>query len=104
MNSDGTGLTRITNEGESADPTFPFFPVFSPDEQEILIKVDQEGNDEIYAVNSDGTDRVNVTNNDSAHDSQPTFSPDGKKMAFVSQRYDDSGKFVSEIYLMDLDR
>jgi Tol biopolymer transport system component len=50
----------------------------------------------------DGTDQTNLSNSPSSHDKQPTFSPDGKKMAFVDTRPDNSGNYVAEIYVMDL--
>jgi Tol biopolymer transport system component len=40
---------------------------------------------EIYKINSDGSGRKNLTNN-SAFDNDPIFSPNGKKIAFRSNR------------------
>ena len=54
-----------------------------------------EGNDEIYIENADGSNKINLTNN-SANDIQPALSPDGKKIAFVSDR---DGSW--EIYIMN---
>ena len=52
---------------------------------------------EIYTMNADGTDQTNVTNNP-GRDSDPVFSPDGNKIAFVSDR---DGNF--DIYVMNAD-
>ena len=56
-----------------------------------------EGNSEIYIMNADGTNPVNLTNNE-AWDFNPSWSPDGKKIAFSSDR---DGNL--EIYVMKAD-
>lgn len=64
---------------------------------------ERDGNSEIYAVNADGTDPVRLTTN-TATDEGPAWSPDGKRIAFVSNR--DSGAEPlggSDIYTMDAD-
>jgi CSLREA domain-containing protein len=53
------------------------------------------GPGEIYVMNSDGSGRVNLTNDDS-YDLSPRWSPDGTKIAFVSDR---SGNM--EVYVMN---
>ena len=55
------------------------------------------GNQEIYTMNPDGTDQRRLTN-EKAPDEGPTFSPDGKRIAFMSQR---AGGF--EIFVMNAD-
>ena len=52
---------------------------------------------EIYIINIDGSNQQNLTNNP-AEDYAPTFSPDGSKIAFVSNRDGNS-----EIYIMNID-
>jgi serine/threonine protein kinase len=59
---------------------------------------DRDGNQEIYMMDIDGSNLINLTNN-SADDSFPAFSPDGKRIAFVSDR-----DWNDDIYLMDSDR
>jgi Tol biopolymer transport system component len=61
------------------------------------------GNENIYAMRSDGSGLTNLINTDSASETAPTFSADGTKMTYASGRYDDSGKReVFEIYVMNL--
>ncbi|MDQ3883492.1 MAG: hypothetical protein M3243_05505, partial [Thermoproteota archaeon] len=56
------------------------------------------GNDEIYVMNPDGSDQTNLSNND-ADDFNPSWSPDGEKIAFSSDR--DNGNF--DVYVMNAD-
>ncbi len=57
-----------------------------------------DGDGEIYVMNADGTDLARLTNND-ANDVQPSWSPDGQKIAFDSYGY----KIPAEIYTMNSD-
>ena len=51
-------------------------------------------------MNIDGSEQVNLTNN-LEDDSDPSFSPDGSKIAFTSGR--DDYNQISEIYIMNVD-
>lgn len=59
----------------------------------------RDGNPEIYTANADGTNVVRLTN-DSSDDTHPAWSPDGKRIAFVSSR---AGQGTSDIYVMNAD-
>ena len=54
----------------------------------------RDGNQEIYVMNADGSGQTNLTDN-SADDTYPTWSPDGVRIAFQSDRDGDE-----EIYSM----
>lgn len=60
-------------------------------------KLNHSANDEVYSINADGTDLINLTNN-SADDRWPSWSPDGQLIAFCSNR---DGQ--DRIYLMNAD-
>lgn len=57
----------------------------------------RDGNEEIYTINPDGAGLTRLTQN-TALDDDPAWSPDGKKIAFMSAR--DGNQ---EIYVMDAD-
>lgn len=57
----------------------------------------RDGDQEIYVMNSDGSDERNLTN-DPDDDFDPDWSPDGSQLAFASNRTDQV-----QIYVMDAD-
>lgn len=91
MNADGTGEQQLTNTGGDYNPTW------SPDGTKIAFTSDREGNRDIFVMNANGTNPVNVTNSP-GWDSDPAWSPDGTRIAFRSER--DSN---AEIYVMEAD-
>jgi hypothetical protein len=63
----------------------------------IAITSNRDGNNEIYTMEADGSDRLNLTRNP-ADDRSSKWSPDGTRIVFASDR---DGNF--EIYAMDAD-
>jgi Tol biopolymer transport system component len=63
----------------------------------IVFESNRDGNDEIYTMNSDGSNQTRLTFNE-ASDSSPDWSPNGRQIAFVSKR--DRNK---EVYVMGAD-
>lgn len=57
----------------------------------------EDGNLEIYSMNADGSELTRLTN-ETAKDTQPVWSPDGTRIAFVSERDGDR-----ELYVMNAD-
>jgi Tol biopolymer transport system component len=65
--------------------------------EKIVFQSDRDGNSEIYVMDADGSNQINLTNTPEG-EYYPAWSPDGTKIAFVSQ-----GDGNQEIYVMDAD-
>lgn len=82
-NADGTGPeTRLTTEGIARVHSW------SPDSSQIYFNNNLEGfpgNNEIYRMNADGSNQVNLTNR-ATSDVAPAVKPDGTKVLFHSNR------------------
>jgi len=63
---------------------------------QIAFSSTRDGNLEIYVMNADGNNQIRLTNHPEA-DFQPSWSPDGSRIAFVSDR--NGGN--DQIYVMD---
>lgn len=58
---------------------------------------------EIYIMRADGTHIVRLTKNWNASDRSPAFTPDGKRIVFLSNRDATGGAGNAEIWVMDTD-
>jgi serine/threonine protein kinase len=87
-----------TNNPSPSPTSTPIPPIATPTPSgRIAFISNRDGNNEIYAMNSDGSEVTRLTNNQ-ADDTSPSWSPDGRRINFVSNR-DDS----YEIYVMNDD-
>ena len=73
-------------------------PARSPDGTRVAFVSLRDGNREIYVMDADGGDPVNLTRHD-AYDSSPAWSPDGRRIVFESDR---DGE-VPQIFAMNPD-
>ncbi|HEX8131485.1 MAG TPA: S8 family serine peptidase [Pyrinomonadaceae bacterium] len=80
-------------------PTPTPFPTPAPDPRGSIAYVSRNSDVNIFLTNADGSVRLPITNH-TASDDQPTWSPDGKKIAFVSSR---DGANPLEIFVMNAD-
>ena len=103
MDNDGSNQQRLTNNLDG-----DWNPSWSPDGKRIIFSSRRAGHfigeagitEEIYVMNADGGNLQRLTNNRN-NDLLPVWSPDGKRIAFASDR---KGNFENfEIYVMDTD-
>lgn len=89
MKANGSGKREVTHLGAAS-----FGPAFTADGKKIIFSsnydpekhsIGGEGNFELWLINPDGTGLERVTYSD-GFDGFPMFSPDGKKLVWVSHR------------------
>jgi Tol biopolymer transport system component len=91
MSSDGTERTRL-GDGQSG---FLSAPSWSPDGARLAFVSDRDGRSDIWVIDRDGSNAINLTQDD-AKDHSPSWSPDGQWIAFASLR----DELYWELYLM----
>ena len=105
MDADGGNQRRLTNNSDG-----DWSPSWSPDGKRIVFCSDRDGHpdripgwftSEIYVMDADGGNPQNLTNHPS-DDRSPSWSPDGTRIAFHSDRDNDRDHNI-EIYVMDTD-
>ena len=74
-----------------------YAPILSPDGSKILFYTDDDGDYDIYIINSDGTGLKNLTDNDNG-DFLPKWSSDGSKICYSS---DETGN--TDVFIMNSD-
>ena len=70
----------------------------APETEKIAFVSKRDGNAEIYIMNPDGSEQVNLTQHPT-EDYDPKWSPNGKQILFSSNRTDG----IFDLYLMDAD-
>lgn len=68
----------------------------------LLFETDRDGNWELYVMNADGSNPVNLTRTPRIHEVYPKVSPDGRWIAFCADSERD-GKRIRDVYRMRID-
>ena len=108
MNPDGKRVRRLTKQ-----PGYDSAPTWSPDGQKITFmsfrdehRIEADGIilGEIYVMNPDGTNPINLTQSPERADFSSSWSPDGKQIAFTSaEQFNWGPGFRRDIWVMDAD-
>ena len=89
MNDDGSNPVNLTNNEGVDDRTARF----SPNGTQIVYQSDRDDlvthKWEVMIMNADGSNQTNLTRN-TALDTEPSFSPDGNNIVFISTRSGDN--------------
>jgi TolB protein len=100
MNADGTGQQSLTADQGLTNQTHPTWSA-QPNEGEFIMYSSQtnnaSGQAHLWRMRPDGSEKVQLTYGD-VWDDQPTFSPDGRAVAF--QRHGPG--ILGDLYLMDV--
>lgn len=104
INADGTDSKQLTSSYSSI--TWPGWPPdgnndpqWTPDGKKIVYVSCEDGDPEIYVMNSDGSNQQKLTDNDT-RDEYPIVTSDGKYILFSSKR---NLAKDAEIFIMNLD-
>ena len=108
MDADGGNLQNLTNNPDDDGWPDDRYPSWSPDGAHIVFTARREEHVEnkfavtyeIYVMDADGGNQQRLTNNRN-NEWAPVWSPDGKRIAFYSDRKGTFDNF--DIYVMDAD-
>ena len=78
MNADGTNQVNLTNQA-----AWQRSARLVTGRHQDRLRTERDNNFEIAAMNANGTNQVNLTRTSSAGDEEPSWSPDGTKIAFT---------------------
>jgi len=104
MNADGSGQLDLTNTKE---PVINFEPAWSPDGSKVVFMRQglTPGEQDIWVVDANGTNAVDLTKSPEVNESSPEFSPDGTKIVYISTGPDAccTAHYNNDIWIMDAD-
>ncbi len=84
---DGTSLSPLTCDPVMQD--FAQYPAWSADGRRIVFQHDADDSDDmgrdLWVMNADGKNRINITNSPNVDEWQPAWFPSGRKIAYTAQ-------------------
>lgn len=92
---DGSHLKALTH-----GPHYTAECAYSDDGQRIVFACNESGSMNLYTMNADGSDRVQITSTTECYNGGPFFSPDGKQVIFRSDR---KIRHYLQLYVIDSD-
>lgn len=98
MDADGSGLARLVPAADWED----IAPAWSPDGTQVAFTSTRTGNRDIWILDVETGDEVNITHTPNRFEWLPTWSPDGR-IAFMVE-YDDAGDTIDVIDVDGSDR
>lgn len=103
-NNDGINQKQLTSTFSSRlwpgwPPDGNYDPQWTPDSKRIVYVSWEDENPEIYRMNSDGSNKVRLTNTDQ-RDENPKVTSDGKNILFTSKR---NMEMEADIFIMDME-
>jgi Tol biopolymer transport system component len=79
IDADGSGLVQLTT-----DPGNDSLAAYSPDGSRIVFISDRSGLEQVWLMNADGSDPVQLTFDDTFKTQVPDWSPDGSQIAYAA--------------------
>jgi TolB protein len=100
MDADGSHQRRLTDA-----PLEAGFSDIAPDGRRVALINHQNTTlrTSIFSMKPDGSAITRLTNAGRLHDVQPVYSPDGKRIAFVSDRSSPGSEHDQDLYVMKAD-
>lgn len=88
INTDGSNKTLLAGY-ENNNPDSTYLPRWSPNGNKLAASLLQDGYEDIYTINSDGSGFQRITNMDQSDQRFPTWSPDASELVIQSGEFND---------------
>ncbi|MBX7151012.1 hypothetical protein K1X84_05190 [bacterium] len=98
LTGDTGSIAPLTIEDDKID--IYCFPSYSPDGSKIVYSSRKDGSEEIWKMDADGSNKTQLTFNNSSLNRRPRFSPDGNHISFYSTLWK-NGIDSLQVFTMD---
>jgi Tol biopolymer transport system component len=98
--STGANIRRLPNDHPNPWAT-PWAPTWAPDGRHLAFTMFPDKNTEIFAAAAGSGGNLRRLTSTPAADSRPALAPDGRQIAFISNR--DGGRYSYDLYVMNSD-